>query len=107
MSCLFNPGYCIQATFWATIGMVPWWGWLIAFAVLLGVAWRLGGIPGLVAAAAGIGFLFGRFRPPSNKPVANPYRHETPHNQTANPDHKPKGGIKPLSAEYKKRMGLE
>lgn len=70
LTCLFNPGACVQNAFWGLVADVPWWAWLAVAVVLLGVAWRFAGIPGLVAAAAAIGFVFGRFRPPSQKTQA-------------------------------------
>jgi hypothetical protein len=39
---------------------LPVWALLVLAAVLLGFAYKQGGIPGLAAAAAGIGYLLGR-----------------------------------------------
>lgn len=39
---------------------LPMWAILAVVLVLLGVAWRWGGLPGLAAAAFGLGFLLGR-----------------------------------------------
>lgn len=71
MSCLFDPGACVQAAFWNVILGVPWWAWALLVLVLLGAAWKFAGIPGLVAGAAAIGFIFGRFRAPDNQDSEN------------------------------------
>jgi hypothetical protein len=46
------------ASGWA--GMIPWWGWALAVLILVGVVWKIAGWPGLIALAAGVGFIFGR-----------------------------------------------
>lgn len=63
MTCLFNPGACAETAFWNVIMGVPWWAWLLVILVVLGFAWKFAGIPGLVAAAAALGFAAGTFRP--------------------------------------------
>lgn len=78
MLCLLNPLTCAQSiaenAFYSVITGVPWWAWVALILVVLGVAWRFAGIPGLVAAAGAIGFIFGRFRIPVLPQKAPPPR---------------------------------
>lgn len=64
MTCLFDPFGClstgISSVFWGTVSAIPWWGWVLAALVLVGVVWRFAGWPGLIALAAAAGFIFGR-----------------------------------------------
>lgn len=39
---------------------LPMWGIIAAVVIVLGVAWRQGGLPGLAGAAFALGFLLGR-----------------------------------------------
>jgi len=56
----FDLGQCAWgiASGWAV--MIPWWGWALAGLILVGVVWMFAGWPGLLALAAGVGFIFGR-----------------------------------------------
>ncbi len=64
MSCLLDPFGCLSTgigeAFWGLVAMVPWWGWALAALVLVGVVWKFAGWPGLIALAAGAGFILGR-----------------------------------------------
>lgn len=42
------------------VALVPWWGWALAGLILVGIIWKLAGWPGLLALAAGAGFILGR-----------------------------------------------
>ena len=60
MTCLFDPFGCLQAGVYMALAGVPWWVWGLVILAVFGLAWRLAGWPGVVAAAAGLGYLFGR-----------------------------------------------
>ena len=60
MTCaLLDIGCHMQSSFWAIIGTVPWWAWIALAVAGVGVAYRLGGWPAVVALAFGYGVLWG------------------------------------------------
>lgn len=83
--CLTNPGACIETAVYSALTGVPWWVYALVILVALGAAWRLAGIPGLVATAAAVGYAFGRLRipalPQKDAPKVQPWgstNHPTP-----------------------------
>lgn len=63
----FDAGDCASGLFGAAIDAItsavfglPVWALLVLAAVLLGIAYKQGGVTGLAAAAAGIGYVLGR-----------------------------------------------
>lgn len=73
MNCLFDPFGCLSdgigGAFWGLVAAVPWWGWVLAALVLIGVVWKFAGWPGLIALAAGAGFILGRRT--ADEPIEN------------------------------------
>lgn len=55
----------IQGLLFGWVALVPWWGWALAGLVLVGIVWKLARWPGIIALAAGAGFILGR----RSKPV--------------------------------------
>lgn len=103
MSCLFNPGPCIQTAIENALLGVPWWAWVLIIVLTLALVWKLLGWPGVIAAAAGIGFLFGRF--PSQAKRA--FDQQNDNSSDFWPPSKPKPPVKKVSDDWKKRMGME
>lgn len=75
----FDAGDCASGLFGAAADTLtsavfglPVWALLVLAAVLLGFAYKQGGIPGLAAAATGIGYVLGR----RSMNVAHPYNPE-------------------------------
>lgn len=60
MTCLFHPVDCAVSGFWSFVGGIEWYWWALAGLILVGVIWKFAGWPGLIALAAGVGFIFGR-----------------------------------------------
>lgn len=60
IGCILDPLRCAEAGFWSLVGLVPWWGWILALIVAAGVLWRVAGWPGLIALSGVIGFALGR-----------------------------------------------
>jgi len=54
----------IETWFWGLVGLVPWWGWVAAAALLAIIVWRLLGWWGLVGLAGIAGFILGRRNEP-------------------------------------------
>lgn len=112
MSCLFDPIGCVQHAALAAVYSIPWWAWAIAVVVALFLAWRLGGLAGLVAAAAAVGFAFGRL-PPRSTPTPKSQEEFDRQNDNsgdftqAQVDHHPKGPVKPVSDFWKKMHDVE
>lgn len=107
LTCLLNPGVCIQNAIIGIILGIPWWVYVLVAIIALGAAWKLAGIPGLVAAAAGMGFLLGKFRLPSQKAQQQAEFDRQNDNSADFPtqqqiDHKPKVPSKPVSDFWKK-----
>jgi hypothetical protein len=60
----FDLGLCLRSmtTGWLpdwAVALLPYWPWLAAI-VVLGLAYRIAGLPGITAAAGVIGFILGR-----------------------------------------------
>lgn len=60
LTCLFDPGSCIEAGFHNLITSVPWWAWVIIAIIVVGVIWKFAGWPGVVALALLVGYIGGR-----------------------------------------------
>jgi hypothetical protein len=56
LGCLMDPGGCIAAGWANLLATVPWWAWLVIALVVIGMAWKLAGWPGLIALALGAGY---------------------------------------------------
>lgn len=57
---LLDIGCHLNHLLFGWVALVPWWGWALAGLVLVGIVWKLAGWPGLIALAAGAGFILGR-----------------------------------------------
>jgi len=60
MTCIFDPFGCLSASIGSAIASVPWYWWVVVALVVCGVVWKVAGTPGLLALAAGVGFILGR-----------------------------------------------
>ncbi len=56
----FDLGGCLVGLVFWWVPLVPWWGWLIAGLVLVGVVWKFAGWPGLIGLGVVAGFFLGR-----------------------------------------------
>lgn len=56
----FDLGACAWGIVSGWAGMVPWWVWALVALVVIGIVWKVAGWPGLLALAAGVGFILGR-----------------------------------------------
>jgi hypothetical protein len=59
-ACASNPWQCFTAPLWAWATGLDWYWYAIIALVVVGVVWKLAGWPGLLALAAGAGFILGR-----------------------------------------------
>jgi hypothetical protein len=55
-SCIFDPGACVASAWYGLLAAVPWWAWVIAVLIAIGMVWKLAGWPGLIALAFGVGY---------------------------------------------------
>jgi hypothetical protein len=70
LGCLLDPGPCIASGWHNLVAAVPWWLWIIIGLVLIGIVWKLAGVPGLIAAAFGAGFIAGSMVKSGARPAA-------------------------------------
>ena len=60
VACLLDPVGCTLGAIGAWFASVPWYGWALLAAIVVGIVWKLAGWPGLLALVAGAGFILGR-----------------------------------------------
>jgi len=63
IACFLDPIGCIGGALWQWVASIEWYWWALLGAVFVGIVWKLAGWPGLLALAAGAGFLLGRRQP--------------------------------------------
>jgi len=59
-TCVIDPFGCLSDGIGQMIASIAWYWWALAGLVLVGIVWKLAGWPGLLALAAGAGFILGR-----------------------------------------------
>lgn len=53
----FNPASCISGLVSGWAASIPWWAWLVAAILVVGIVYKLAGWLGVVALAGGAGYI--------------------------------------------------